>query len=258
MTVVTYQVPIRSLRVTSCFLSPTTTTAMADITLIVFLIIASTFLTVFISVTMWTMGVIPWSVKQWLKRLIRWTPTPPITDLESAHQPCIHCNMVGPTRFCTSNPSPPVPNLELTHRPCVHCNLRAPIQFRTSTSTNNAPLPATDQNTYPPIPVSSTQQALPSSYPSRISRSLQRSMPAATIMYPHQSPAQSCRLSTTSFDSAGSSHKYAYDTWGVPGWGIAVVTGEPIESTTPDTQQQSLAPSSQGDTLKDDLFTRLP
>ena len=146
--------------------------------------------------------------------------------------------MVGPTWFCTSNPSPPVPNLELTYCPCVHCSLRAPIQFRTSTSTNNAPLPATDQNTYPPIPVLSTQQALPSSYPSRISQSLQMLMPAATITYPpkpHQSSAKSCRLSTNSFDSTGSSHDYTYNTWGVQGWGVAAVTGKPIESTTPDT-----------------------
>ena len=119
---------------------------------------------------------------------------------ESAHCPCIHC--------IHCNPIAPVTDLDLTHCPCVHCNLRAPIQFHTLTSTNNAPL--TDLNTYPPISVPSTQQALLSSYPSRFKcQCLQQNY---TIL-PHH-------ISETSFNSAGSSHKYAYDTWSILGGGL--------------------------------------
>ncbi len=90
----------------------------------------------------------------------------------------------------------------------------------------------------PPIPEPDSQQAVQSPHSSRVSRSLQMSIPAATIVYPpksHQSSAKSCRLSTASFDSTGSNHKYTYNTWGIQGCGTTTDADEYIKSTTPDT-----------------------
>ena len=165
-----------------------TIATMANIALIIPLVVVSLILAVLLCIGAWVFNLIPENCKDCLKRIIGYTPSPPPDDLELHH--CPHSCHTPPT------PSPrtqQVIQYPQSHR--ISRSLQVSMHAPRASTTKLARVPT----------ISTLDPDNPHMYPPKY---------VSTFSCNNiSSPVQSCRLSTTSFDSAGSSYNDAYTSW---------------------------------------------